>query len=666
MDPPPSNHDDDDDGVFSDAIDHCTTLSFNPTANDSPEPSPSASTLSDPQPVSSDPKNSQTHPSSPVTTTIRSRKIRRVSLAEESLDSSFDSTVNSESDLINGAKTSFRNHKNLQISKEDENLAQKRVLKDDVASNLTEKSDLKDEVTSNLTEKRDLKDDAASNLVEIPDSKNIADSNFADKHGLKDNAALNLAEKRDSKDDAASNLVTKHNSKDNAASNFGEKRNLNYNAASDLTEKHDLKDHTASNLDEKCSPDDDAASNLVEERDLKDNAALNLTENNEGSSSTVTTAANDDAAGDSTDSASQLGDSSLSPLELIASFVIKATEFQIKLFIMFVTYPILFIFRCCVFFIDPSGTMRKGLAFLVGIFGRVWGVMFWCISPFVDRLFKESDTIWSVAFRCGWGLLWSIYVCSILFGLFVSSFVFSGFLMKFLVEKPIQIRQVLNFDYTKHSPVAYMPIISCAGVVDAAKDSKNEIQVSKFVGERVIPSKHKVQVGVSLKVPESGYNRNLGIFQARVDFLLSNGKTIASSSQPCMLKFKSEPIRLFMTFLKIAPLVAGYVSETQNLNVKMRGFVEGDVPTSCLRVTLEQRAEYQLGAGIPEIYDASLVIESELPFFKRIIWLWKLSIYIWIAMMAFVMELLSVLMCCRPIIFPRIRQRAGYARGSAN
>lgn len=128
-----------------------------------------------------------------------------------------------------------------------------------------------------------------------------------------------------------------------------------------------------------------------------------------------------------------------------------------------------------------------------------------------------------------------------------------------------------------------------------------------------------------------------------------------------MLKFRSEPIRLVTTLLEIVPLVTGYISETQTLNVKMSGFVEGDVPTSCLKVSLEQRAEYLPGAGIPQIYDSSISIESELPLFKRIIWYWKMSIFIWIAMMAFVMELLFVLVCCWPIIIPRTRRSSGSA-----
>ncbi|KAL9321058.1 hypothetical protein ACSQ67_012897 [Phaseolus vulgaris] len=382
-------------------------------------------------------------------------------------------------------------------------------------------------------------------------------------------------------------------------------------------------------------------------------------ENNEGS--TITSAANDDGAVDSVDSAPRLGGSSSSFLDLPAGLAINLLRFQMKLMFMFITYPLLFTFYSCVFFLDPLGTTKRGKIFLIGILNRGWCFLFRCIRPYISRCFKENESVWSVAFRWGWGFLCSIYVCCVMFGLLVSSFVFSGFFMKHLVEKPIQMREVLNFDYSKHSPVAYVPIMSCAGVIGGI-GSEDKVHDRKWVGERFIPSKHKVQATVELSVPESGYNRNLGMFQIRVDFLLSNGKAIASSSQPCMLRFRSEPIRLITTLLKIAPLVTGYTSETQTLNVKMRGFVEGDLPTSCLKVTLEQRAEYQPGAGIPEIYDASLIVESELPLFKRIIWLWKMSIFIWIAMMAFFTELLFALVCCMPIIIPKTRQRVASAR----
>ncbi|KAK3206730.1 hypothetical protein Dsin_020776 [Dipteronia sinensis] len=88
------------------------------------------------------------------------------------------------------------------------------------------------------------------------------------------------------------------------------------------------------------------------------------------------------------------------------------------------------------------------------------------------------------------------------------------------------------------------------------------------------------------------------IYEVRVDFLSVNGKPLSSSSRPCMLQFKSEPIRLLLTFLRAAPLVAGYDSETQTVKVKLRDFMEGNVPMSCVKVKIEQRAEFWLGAGI--------------------------------------------------------------------
>ncbi|GMP72101.1 hypothetical protein CsSME_00030248 [Camellia sinensis var. sinensis] len=153
--------------------------------------------------------------------------------------------------------------------------------------------------------------------------------------------------------------------------------------------------------------------------------------------------------------------------------------------------------------------------------------------------------------------------------------------------------------------------------------------------------------------------------KVRVDFLSASNKVLASSRHSCMLRFVSQPIRLLLTFLKIAPLVTGYSSESQTLNVKFGGFTEGDLPTACLRVMIEQRAEFRPGAGVPEIYDASLTLESELPLLKRIIWHWKKTVFIWIGMTVFTMELLFMLLCCRPIIMPRGRPRDSPANNSA-
>ncbi|XP_035549767.1 seipin-3-like [Juglans regia] len=167
---------------------------------------------------------------------------------------------------------------------------------------------------------------------------------------------------------------------------------------------------------------------------------------------------------------------------------------------------------------------------------------------------------------------------------------------------------------------------------------------------RFIPYNHKLQLTVSLTVPESEYNRKLGDFQVRVEFLSGNGKITACSSYPCMLRFKSQPIRFVETFLKSAPLIAGFQSESQVLNIKMNKFTEGLEPTACLKMTLEPRAEYQHGAGIPQVYAASVALESELPKLKKIIWYWRRTLFVWASIMSFLTELVFILAFCRPMI----------------
>ncbi|CAI0475661.1 unnamed protein product [Linum tenue] len=287
------------------------------------------------------------------------------------------------------------------------------------------------------------------------------------------------------------------------------------------------------------------------------------------------------------------------------------------------------------FVTDPFGVTRRGKRFLLQRSLSIWNSTVGCLSSRVNDWLKEHQTKWKLLLGVGWGLLLCVYVCIILFGLLVMAIMVSSLLMKFLVEEPLQIREELNFDYTQSKPVAFVPMVSCP----------------------VIPPKHKVQATVSMTLPESEYNRNLGMFQVRVEFLAADGSVLVSKSHPCMLKFKSEPIRILLTLFKVVPLVAGYISESQTLRLRIRGLAGGDVPTSCLRVMIEQRAEFNPGGGIPELYDASLALESQLPFFRRIIWGWKKTIFVWITLISFVMELLVALICCRPVILPRPRPR---------
>ncbi|WZZ55199.1 hypothetical protein YC2023_055306 [Brassica napus] len=303
----------------------------------------------------------------------------------------------------------------------------------------------------------------------------------------------------------------------------------------------------------------------------------------------------------------------------LATLVIKSIEFQVSLMLSFVKFPPWLIHICLSFVMDPYRTMRRGRRYLISK-----------VVELCELGLNDDKLVLETVRRLALGLLWAVHVVIVLFAMLVSAFMISGFVLTLLAHEPLVVKESLSFDYTKNNPEAYVPITPV--------NSPNQ----------------RTEVSVSMTLPESEYNRNLGMFQVRVEFLSENGQVLATSRRPCMLRFRTEPIRLVRTFLKIAPLVSGYVSETQTLKVKLKGFSEKDVvSTACVKVMIEQRAEFRGGAGVPEIYEASLLLESELPFLKRMIWNWRRTLFVWISMCLFVTELVFV----RCLIIPRAGQR---------
>ncbi|PIN06694.1 hypothetical protein CDL12_20757 [Handroanthus impetiginosus] len=357
-------------------------------------------------------------------------------------------------------------------------------------------------------------------------------------------------------------------------------------------------------------------------------------------------------------------DTNSSLLLTLADLVIKSISLQSYLLFKLFLLPIWLGYYLYMLVFNPFGLLKGCREYLIQKMKRSLNLMCKIVSHFMYEWLKEHRAIWKLGMKCGWGLLWSAYVCAVLVGLFVSAFVMGGILIRLVVEDPIRMKRSLNFDYTEKSPVAFVPIIKHQGSShDIYLGEKPEFV--KAIGSRVIPPNSKLKVTVTLMLPESEYNRNLGIFQVRVDFLAADGKTLASSRRPCMLQFRSHPIRLLLTLLKVTPILTGYTSETQNLKINFRGFIEGRTPTACLRVVIERRAEYPPGAGIPEIYTAYLSLESELPLLRKGLWFWKKTLFVWISMSIFIMELCFALLCCRPVIFPRIRLRQGTGRDAS-
>lgn len=191
------------------------------------------------------------------------------------------------------------------------------------------------------------------------------------------------------------------------------------------------------------------------------------------------------------------------PLNLLAFFamsMMKFVGFEFNLFLDFVTFPIWLSYSSTMLFLFPFQTLRQVRGYLVRKFLTMLGV--------------SGNIITMKAIRLGWGFFWSMFVCFMLLGVLASGFLFGGFLMGYLLEKPIQATETLNFDYTKTSPVAFVPIMNHPGMGNPSSlIVKDNVKAGKDASPRAIPYNHKLQLTVSLTVPESDYNRNLGVFQ---------------------------------------------------------------------------------------------------------------------------------------------------------
>lgn len=180
----------------------------------------------------------------------------------------------------------------------------------------------------------------------------------------------------------------------------------------------------------------------------------------------------------------------LNILAFILVLLIRTIGFQLSLVVKFFTFPLWLSYFSFMLLLCPFQTLRHIRGYLIEKLLRLWSATF---TSVISAVSGGLGTQKSLAVIVGLAFFRSIYVCSMLLGILASGFGLSGFMMRHLVEKPIKTVETLNFDYTKPSPVALVPLISS--------------------GVGVIPYNHKLQMTVSLTVPESEYNHKLGVFQ---------------------------------------------------------------------------------------------------------------------------------------------------------
>ncbi|KAK4420439.1 Seipin-2 [Sesamum alatum] len=335
----------------------------------------------------------------------------------------------------------------------------------------------------------------------------------------------------------------------------------------------------------------------------------------------------------------------LNVISFLSVLMLKLAGYQISLFLRFFMFPVSFFNFGLMFVLFPFQTMTRMRDRMKKKMLRSCNASYTSVFSHVCSMFRSQKSV----VKAARGLVSTVYVFFVLVVLLVSGFVIGGIVMRTLVERSVHTTETLNFDYTKTRPVAIVPITSSLvnGVPSKLYDHTFG---SGNLGRRAIPYNHKLRLTVSLALPESEYNTRLGIFQVRVESLSANGKMILGTSYPTMLRFKSQPVRVIETLFNSIPLIAGLKSEVQDLKIVMGEFTEGHEPTAWFKVVLEPRAEFQaVGTGVPEIYSASLEIESELPQLKRLVWNWRRTMFVWMSFTSFVVETMLFLILCRPV-----------------
>lgn len=215
------------------------------------------------------------------------------------------------------------------------------------------------------------------------------------------------------------------------------------------------------------------------------------------------------------------------PLNLISFFsilVLRSIGFQINLFTTFLSLPIWLSYTTIMFFLFPFQTLTKIQAHLTKRVLKLWADFYFTITSYIISRLKAKKNVLNLAIRLGWAFFCSIYVFFVLFGLLVTGFLLGWFATSHLVEKPMEMTETINFDYTKASPVAFVPITSYPGAGVSSGVISRESVEDNAKAVRAIPHNHKLGLTVSLTLPESEYNRKLGVFQVLylTNFHISN------------------------------------------------------------------------------------------------------------------------------------------------
>ncbi|KAL0559027.1 hypothetical protein IC582_003616 [Cucumis melo] len=238
--------------------------------------------------------------------------------------------------------------------------------------------------------------------------------------------------------------------------------------------------------------------------------------------------------------------------------------------------------------------------------------------------------------RVSYGAVAAGMMCMVMVLLLIVAVGVSGLGIRYWIEEPVDIKEKLRFDYTEARPRALFGM----GNGNTMKMKKKNLG---------IPVGHTFFVCVVLLMPESQFNREFGVFQLSAELISTNGNIITSSSQPCMLRFRSAPVRFARTLLTSFPILIGISTEAQRLSFPiLKHKEENQERSAAIQFTISPRIGT---SALPELYEAHIVINSKLPRMKELLRRWRWTCFLWTSIYLYLMFLAIFMLFWKPVMF---------------
>ncbi|CAD6258284.1 unnamed protein product [Miscanthus lutarioriparius] len=282
----------------------------------------------------------------------------------------------------------------------------------------------------------------------------------------------------------------------------------------------------------------------------------------------------------------------------------------------------------------PAGWLIRLLAFLGELVASAILSLVFPVAALVGVLRALPAAVASSLRRAARGLLAAACTFAALVAALLVSVLLGFLLVRHWVEDPVTVRQQLFFDYTEAQP-------SAAVVLDGARGAG---------AGAVLPAGHSVRVSMALLFPDSYHNREVGMFQIKAEAVSVSGITMASATQPYMLRYKSTPVRLAQSALLCVPLTLGIRSETQAASLKVLQYREGHGRhrrTGVIRVLLQPRAAT---VQLPQVYRAEVVVQTALPWAKSLARGMKWTLCVWVSSSVHIALIVLAVCWARPLV----------------